>query len=282
MTNQKTNYRRRILLKAASGTAFSVSLAGCTGDDTDESESTDGSTMEDENESTDGSTVEPESFPDGLSEGGANLGVLRAAVDMVINGDSFLSHSEYVTEENDADARTIGGDPEADRGKEIGVRNNPDPIHDVVDENGIEKANARTENLLSSDSWFFSFYNDGASYINGQSREPEMRREDTFQNFVVETASDYADEIFETLAEFNYGVPEWDSDLGLYILPASYEDDEEIVVHHGGLWVTADGLPVFAGGHLSANGNSIDAFVMLQPEDVTIELPDWVDEANEN
>ena len=277
---ESSNHFRRIFLKIA-GTAFSASLAGCTGDDADGDEPTDGSTEEDE--STDELTEEPESFPDGLSEDGANLDVLRLAVEVAINDDSFISHSEQVTELRST-ARTIGGDPETDRGKELGVPGLADdqgPIHGVVDEDGVERANARTENLFDSDGWFFNFYNDGTSYSTSSGGDPETQGAETFQDFVVETASGYADEIFETLALFDYGSPEWDSDAGLYILPASFEGDEDATVDHGGLWVTADGLPVFAGGRISQDDTSTDLFVMLQSEDVEIELPEWIDDIDD-
>ena len=291
------NHFRRIFLKIT-GTALSVGLAGCTGDDangdepadgsTGEDEPTDGSTGEDEptdestgeDESTDESTEEPESFPDGLSEDGADLEVLRMAVEVAINDDSFISHSERITELRST-ARTIGGDPETDRGKELGVpglANNQGPIHGVVDEDGVERVNARTENLLNSDGWFFNFYNDGTSYSTSSGGDPETQGAETFQDFVVETASGYADEVFESLTLFDYGSPEWDGDAGLYMLPALMEGDEDVTVDHGGLWVTADGLPVFAGGRISRDDTSTDLFVMLQSEDVEIELPEWIDD----
>jgi len=277
---EDSNHFRRIFLKIA-GTALSASLAGCTSDDADGDESTGGSTEEDE--STDESTGEPESLPDGLSEDGANLDVLRTAVDTAIRDDSFISHSEEISELRST-ARTIGGDPETDRGKELavpGIANNQDPIHGVVDEDSVERANVRTENLFDSESWFFNFYNDGTSYLTSSDGDAETQGAETYRNFVVETASGYADEIFESLALFDYGSPEWDGDAGLYILPASFEGDEDLTVDHGGLWVTVDGLPVFAGGRISQDDTSTDMFVMLQSEDVEIELPEWVDDLDD-
>jgi len=277
---ENSNHFRRIFLKIA-GTALSASLAGCTGDDANGNEPTGESTGEDE--STDGSTGEPESLPDGISEDGANLNVLRTAVETAISSNSFISHSEQ-SRELRSSALTIGGDPETDRGKEIavpGMANNQGPIHGVVDEDGVERTNVRTENLFDSEWWYFNFYTDGTLYSTNEGDDPETQGAETFQNFVVETASGYADEIFETLALFDYGSPEWDGDAGLYILPASVEDEEDVTVDHGGLWVTADGLPVFAGGRITQDGTSTDMFVMLQSEDIEIELPEWVDDLDD-
>jgi hypothetical protein len=102
----------------------------------------------------------------------------------------------------------------------------------------------------------------------------------------------YADEVFATLEVFQYGPPEWDTDLGVFRVPITgikeeaEQDGENWEVENAELRVTRDGLPIAVGGRLVPVGdaqddaNVVEELIVLRSENINIERPEWVDAAD--
>lgn len=242
-------------------------LSGCIGGDDDltsENEETD--TDADDGETD--TNAEPDSLPSGLSEDGVVLDVLEEHIIAAVTDDSYTTDGffgGFVDGDLDESIARVGrGNTQQERG----IRIRSSDSEEMIEEDPRDADYVRLD-----------YFDGEEGYRNGDRNDPSTwdRGFEYFTEFVL---SSWKDQIFEIMSLTDWDAPEWDDEIGRYVVSAvEFDDDIEPELHEGELHVAPDGTPIHLAGRYDIDGKTVEGMITFSRGDTTVEELEWVTEA---
>lgn len=239
-------------------------VAGCI-----EQPGADDGTSSGDDGSIEASVEEPDELPSTLVEDGIDVDSVREIVASVITSQAY----EYVgiatlyeTEDQDAIdesvSRSVAAEPLSERGIQV----------DGIDDTGI------TSGPREADRVDVFYFEDDSAYMNQATSEPEIR-DGEFDDLSDAAFDRDLESVVDVLEDLLFEPPEWDGESGRYVVSGSGSTEDAVTIEEVKLHVEPNGLPIRLTGSWTEDGQRASADIRFIDGDVTVEEPDWIDDA---